>query len=90
MARLFVQYLAIYNNENLPNDVKFGSIFCQILNKHFKNGQSFYTVCQSGKILPDLVTLAIGQFYITLTWYGLTSGTKSHLPRPSTVGCEAK
>ena len=33
------------------------SKFCQIPNEPFQNGQSFVTVCQSGEILPNLVTL---------------------------------
>ena len=45
MAGLFSQYLAIYNNENLPNEIdiaKVGSRYCQWKNKPF----------YIGKILP--------------------------------------
>ena len=48
MARLLVLYLAICNNQNLPNIIsKFFNVsskFCQILNTHFQKGQSFATV----------------------------------------------
>ena len=37
------------------------SKFCQIINEPFQYGQSFLTVCQSGEISPNLVTL----FYLT-------------------------
>ena len=40
--------------------MKFAQIiskFCQILNAAFRNGQSFLTVCQSGEISPNVVTL---------------------------------
>ena len=37
MAKSFVQYLAIFNNVNLPNSAKVGSTFCQILNKPLIN-----------------------------------------------------
>ena len=54
MARLFVQYLIIYNNENLINNpkkiAKVSSTFCQILIK-------LSIFCQSGETLPNLVTL---------------------------------
>ena len=33
------------------------SKLCQILNELFQNGQSFLTLCQSGEISPNLVTL---------------------------------
>ena len=33
------------------------SKFCQIINEPFQYGQSFLTVCQSGEISPNRVTL---------------------------------
>ena len=56
------QYLAIYNNEQVPNSIKIaklGSKCCQgLLNKPFKNCQRRYFCCHSGgEILPNLVTL---------------------------------
>ena len=56
------QYLAIYNNEQVPNSIKIaklGSKCCQgLLNKPFKNCQRCYFCCHSGgEILPNLVTL---------------------------------
>lgn len=51
MARLFLQYLAIYNKQNLPNKhklfAKLGSKFDQILNKPRKK------IRKSLKILPN-------------------------------------
>ena len=40
---------------------KISSKFWQILNEHFQNCQSVLTLCQSGKILPNTVTLEGGQ-----------------------------
>ena len=34
-----------------------GSKFCQILNEPFQNWYSFFVLCQSGEILPSLITL---------------------------------
>ena len=43
ITRLFVHYLAIYNNANLPKSInkfpKVGLTFCQILNRPLRNGQ---------------------------------------------------
>ena len=36
---------------------KVGSTFCQVLNRPFTNFQSRLKVCQSGEILPNLVTM---------------------------------
>ena len=67
MARLLVQYLATYNNKIFPNIIKIakiGSKFCQRLRKSFKNYSRLLKYCQSGEILPNLVTL-IGRFVHT-------------------------
>ena len=48
MNRLFVQYLAIYNNDNMPNSIQMQVSFAQILNKLFTHY----------KILPKLRNLA--------------------------------
>ena len=61
MARLFFQYLAIYNDENLTRSIQKvpnkGSQLCQISNKPLlKCCQRFLNVCQIGEISPNLVT----------------------------------
>jgi len=54
MASLFVEYLAICNNENLPNNKnncpRYFSKLCHLLNKRSKDGQN-------GEISPNMVTL---------------------------------
>ena len=35
-----------------------------MLYEHFKNGQNFVTMCQSGVISPNLVTLVTAKFEI--------------------------
>ena len=57
IASLFTQYLAIYNDENLPYSIKIAKVgpkIDQIPNKYSRNSQLF---CQSGEISPNLVTL---------------------------------
>ena len=57
IASLFTQYLAIYNDENLPYSIKIAKVcpkFGQIPNKYSRNSQLF---CLSGEISPNLVTL---------------------------------
>ena len=52
MARLFVPNLAIYNIENLPNNIriaKVGSKFCQILNKSLQNRPNLWKIAKSGR-----------------------------------------
>ena len=44
MALLFFQYLAFYNNENLPKVMKYLLQFCQILNSYSRNGQKPFKV----------------------------------------------
>ena len=60
MARLFIQNLAIYVNDSWLNGIKItneGPTFCQIQNKITKYVQRLLKFCQSGEILPNLVTL---------------------------------
>ena len=55
-----VSFWPITATKICPIAFKFTQItskFCQILNEPFQNGQSFLTVCQSGEISPNLVTL---------------------------------
>ena len=54
------------------NFVKSISKFCQILKESFQNGQMFLTVCQSGEISLNLVTLH-------LTWMTLEGPSMSIL-----------
>ena len=52
MVRLFVQFLAIYNSENLPSCKKMGNagtIFCQKLSKSAKSCQRLLQLHQSGR-----------------------------------------
>ena len=42
---------------------KVGSLFCQIRNKPSKIGQQLVNFCQSGEILPNLVTLVVGKVH---------------------------
>ena len=44
MLWLFFQYLAFYNNENLPKVMKYLLQFCQILNSYSRNGQKPFKV----------------------------------------------
>ena len=63
MARLFFQFLAIYNNESLHSKEMFSKLglqFCQILNKSSKDSQRVLKFCQSAEISPNLVTLDWG------------------------------
>ena len=51
MARWFVQHLAIYNNENLPNSKKIPKVvskFCTILNKLHWDCVQFENFAKSG------------------------------------------
>ena len=55
MTRLFIQSLAIYHNENLPNSIKIakvGAQFCQTLSKPLQNCPKLLKFGQSGEILP--------------------------------------
>ena len=57
-----LQYLAIHNNNNLPNKIEntsFGSKFDQILNGTIKNAQRILKFGPSGKISPNLVTVVL-------------------------------
>ena len=69
MAWLFLQYLALYNNERFPNNIKklpkWGSQFCQTLNKPSKSCQRLKKFRQGGKILPNLVTLVCSASSVT-------------------------
>ena len=59
IAYFFVEYLAIYNNEILPNSItiaKLKSIFCQILNNLTKMAKD-WKIYKSSEISPNLVTL---------------------------------
>ena len=50
MARLFVQYLVIYINEKLPNNIfftKVGSLNCLIQNNPCKKLPKIFKYCQS-------------------------------------------
>ena len=52
MARFVLQYLALNNNELLPNSIKvakIGSQFCQILNKPSKFAKDFYFFAKVAK-----------------------------------------
>ena len=40
----------------------------QILNEHFQNGQSVITLCQSGEISPNLVTLTDSEGFQERRW----------------------
>ena len=48
------------------------SKFWQILNEHFQNGQNVLTLCQSGEILPKLVTLVLVHKGTNLREHSLT------------------
>ena len=65
--QIFVQYLGIYNNVNLPKNIKKwpdqAQHFAQILFKLSKNGQRQINYFQSGEILPNLVTLPVPTYY---------------------------
>ena len=68
MTRLFVQYLANYNNENLPNSpnvnfAKEGSKLSQTINKPSGSGSRLLNIYQSGEISPNLVTLISTQLW---------------------------
>ena len=57
----FAQYLSVNNNENLPNNnkihfIKLDPQFCLLLNLIVKIIQDFL-ISQSGKKMPNLVTL---------------------------------
>ena len=75
ISRLFVQYLAIYNNGNVPKKgnkfLKVCSKFCRIVNKPSGNGNILLTFSQSGEISLNLVTLVVmknGGEASTLVW----------------------
>ena len=60
MARIFLQYLDIYSNENLPNSVKNCQsrlIFCQALNYTLQTCPKLSEFNYGGEISPNLVTL---------------------------------
>ena len=57
---LLIQYLAIYNNEHLPNTIKNGHSRFKILPNMKETLQKLpKNACLSGKILPNLVTLSV-------------------------------
>ena len=63
-GKIIFQYLAIYNNEHLPNSIKLSKVcskFWHGQNKPSKNCPRFYFRCQSGEISPNLVTLFVIQ-----------------------------
>ena len=68
MARLFLQYLAIQNNENLPKSLKYlinqVHKFCQTLNGYSRWPKYFFKICLSDEISPNLVTLLATSTYI--------------------------
>ena len=52
--------LAIYNNDNFPSSIKIAKVstnVCQIIFKQFRKMFRLLKFCQSGEILPNLVTL---------------------------------
>ena len=56
---VFIQYSAIYNNENLHHVTKIGNLgshICKILNEHLKIAKDFFQFCQSGEISANLET----------------------------------
>ena len=62
MAQLFLQYLAICNNENLPNSIKNFLLrwiqnFAKVQINLENIAKDFQNFCQSGEISPNLVTL---------------------------------
>ena len=60
MWQVFVQYLAFYINENLPNSIKMAEVGSNFLPKTIqtlKNIRRALNFCQSGEISSDLVTL---------------------------------
>ena len=61
MAKLFVQYLAIYNNENLPRGIKIVNFsrFLILSNviQALQMAQDLM-ICQSEEFLPNLVTVS--------------------------------
>ena len=58
MARLFVQYLTIYNNEKFAQLQKHCQRRFKILSKLRKIAKNLIKYCQTGVISPNLVTLA--------------------------------
>ena len=70
MAKLFFQYLAIYNIGHLPNTIwnlpKCVQNCAKYLKKHFKFCQSHLKICPSGEISPNLVTLLCGDVSLRL------------------------
>ena len=62
MPRFFVQYLAVYSNENFPSSIKMckvGSDFCQILYKPSKNYQRLQKLAKVVEFLPNLFPLVV-------------------------------
>ena len=62
MARLFAQYLAIYNTKKLLNNKN----ICESRYKLLPNSnepKNYYIFCQSGEISPNLVTLICQSMY---------------------------
>ena len=60
MTRLFVKYLAIYNNGNLPKSITNYPKYVQYFannKKPIRKAQRLLFFCQSDEILPHLVTL---------------------------------
>ena len=61
MAKLVFQYLAIYNNENLPKIIQIVSKWLHNFAKYEMNlknmAKDFSICCKRGKISPNLVTL---------------------------------
>lgn len=62
IARLFIQYWAIYSNANLPERIKNAQVnskFCQILSIAIKIWKKTSNICQNDNILLNLVSLRI-------------------------------
>ena len=57
MARLFVQFLVIYNSDNLPKSRRKLPKLLQNFAQSKINRQRLLTCCQNGEISPNLVTL---------------------------------